>query len=388
MKHIIAISTVFFAVLGCNTPKEFNSEEFYNTTDLLKKENILYKTFSLDTLKISNIETSYVGQFSIFNDTIYFADERFAYVFLFDKNGKFIGQHIGKGAGPNEILGLSGAVISQNNFISYNDKNSNIDVFDKKFNKLNNFRMDWQIKRSYEEVFEKPIPEMGDSYEFDYGIPNILKKWDKDHISMAITSSHPKFNGYFDTDLYYNYARSFALVNIYTGKVEKLVGRRSPVYLSQKNIPNFDHFNYDTSESMDEVYLNFWADKNIYIYSKKENKVIGGFGQEGRNMKTDYRKTHSYEVAEENLLEDMDLYGYYTFLNYFPELQIVVRGYYKGENSNTDGLQIYKNYQLIADLDVPKGLQIIGNINGDFYATSPQDLDTEYLLLYKIKFQE
>lgn len=386
MKYITAISIIL--LLGCNTHKEFNSEKFYNTTDLLKEEKILYKTFSLDTLKVSDIETSYVGQFSIFDDTIYFVDERFAYVFLFDKDGNLIEKRIGKGAGPNEVLDMSGGIISENSFISYNDKNSNIDVFDKNFNKKRNSRMDWQIKRSYEEVFNNPIPEIADSYEFDYGIPNILKKWDKNHVSIAITASHPKFNGYFDTDLYYNYARALALVNIHTGKVEKLIGRRSPVYLSQKNIPNFDHFNYDTSEDIDEVYLNFWADKDIYIYSKKEDKVMGRFGQEGRNMKTNYRKTNSYEIAEDNLLEDMDLYGRYTYLKFFSENQMVMRGYYKGDSSDTDGLQIYKNYQLIADLDVPKGLQVIGNIDGDFYATSPQDLDTEYLLLYKIKFQE
>lgn len=234
MKYNIII-LITGVLLSCNAPlQDSNSEMFYETTNLSKKEAILYKTFSLDTLKISDIETSYAGQFTVFNDTLYFIDERFAYLFLFDEDGIFIGQHIGRGAGPNEVLGMSGAVFSKNNFISYNDKNSSIDIFDKQFNKQKNFRMDWDVKRSYSEVFEKPIPSLGDSYEFDYGIPNIFKKWDEEYISMAITASHPKFNGYFDTDLYYNYARAFALVNIHTGKVEKLVGRRSPVYLSQK----------------------------------------------------------------------------------------------------------------------------------------------------------
>ncbi|CEN36784.1 6-bladed beta-propeller [Capnocytophaga cynodegmi] len=390
MKNIVIISAFTLTLLlGCNSnPKELSSTEFHTTIDLSKEENILYKTFSLDTLKISDIETSYIGQFSVFNDTLYFTDERFAYVFLFDKDGKFIQQYVGKGAGPNEVLGMNGAVISENDFISYNSGNGGIDIFDKKFSKQKNLLIDWQIKRTSEEILNNPIPSLSDIYEFDYGIPNILKKWDKDHISIAITASLPKFNGYSDTDLYYNYARTLALVNIHTGKVEKLVGRHSPVYLLQKNIPNFNHLNYDTSENIDEVYLNFWADKDIYLYSKKGDKVIGKFGQEGRDMKTNYRKTDSYEIAEENLSEDMDLYGRYTYLKFFHEHQIVMRGYYKGDSSDTDGLQIYKNYQLIADLNVPKGLQVVGNIDDNFYATFPQDLDTEYLVLYKIRFKE
>lgn len=105
-------------------------------------------------------------------------------------------------------------------------------------------------------------------------------------------------------------------------------------------------------------------------------------------MKTNYRRTTSYEIAEENLFEDMELYGRYTYLKYFPDQQIIVRGYYKGENSNTDGLQIYKDYQLIADMDVPQGLQIIGKMKGKFYVTIPQDVDEDYLYVFKIKFQE
>lgn len=177
-------------------------------------------------------------------------------------------------------------------------------------------------------------------------------------------------------------------MDIHSGKVVKLIGRRSPVYLSLKNIPNFDHLNYDTYEDVDEVYLNFWADTDIYLYGKKEDRIKGKFGKAGRDMKIDYRRTNSYEVAENNLSEDRERYGAYTFLKYFPKQNLVMRGYRKGENATTDGLQIYKDYQLVADLDVPQGLQIIGETQGNaFYATIPQDVDQDYLCVFKIKFQ-
>ncbi len=388
MKHIVILSFILL-LFGCNSiVNEQNSAVYYNTNDISKAENSMYRSFSLDTIVISDIETSYVGQFSVFNDTLYFADERFAYVFRFDSNGKLISKGVGKGKGPNEITGLSGFVVSKNDVISFNDSNGSIDIFDKNLQKQESFRKDWQINRSYDEVFNNPRADKGDCYEFDYGYPNILKKWDENHVAFIITASHPKFNGYFDSDLYYNYARTFALVDIHSGKVVKLIGRRSPVYLSLKNIPNFDHLNYDTYEDVDEVYLNFWADTDIYLYGKKEDRIKGKFGKAGRDMKIDYRRTNSYEVAENNLSEDRERYGAYTFLKYFPKQNLVMRGYRKGENATTDGLQIYKDYQLVADLDVPQGLQIIGETQGNaFYATIPQDVDQDYLCVFKIKFQ-
>ena len=45
---------------------------------------------------------------------------------------------------------------------------------------------------------------------------------------------------------------------------------------------------------------------------------------------------------------------------------------------------MYRNKQLIADVDVPKGLQLIGEIDGEYYATLPQELGKDYLAIYQI----
>ncbi|AVM50613.1 hypothetical protein [Capnocytophaga sp. oral taxon 878] len=386
MKKLIFFSIMSW-VVGCqNKQEEADATAYYTTTNTVIKKAIQHTNFSLDSLKIRVDETSYTGHFDVYNDTLYFIDERFDYIFSFDKNGTPISKHIGKGGGPNEVLGISGITMGAKDFITYNDKNSSVDVFSKRFEKLRSLRMDWQIRRSYEEVLNNPQPSIGDTYEFDYGIPNILKKWDKEHVAIAITASHPKFNGYFNSDIYYNYSRILAIINLQTGKIEQLIGRRSPIYLKYKNIPNFDHFNYDTTEDIDEVYLNFWADPAIYIYSKKEDKIVGKFGLAGLDMNTNYRQTNTFDEAEENRREDERIYGYYTFIKYLPQLGSVVRGYSKGEGTTSDGLQLYQKQQLIADIEVPKGLQLIGAIGGVYYATTPQDMDRDYLTIYKFSF--
>ncbi|ATA71875.1 hypothetical protein CGC49_00215 [Capnocytophaga sp. H4358] len=389
MRYLLFLSLLL--LFGCQSTSEGNepnSREFYNTVDISKKEDIQYHSFTLDTLKMNPEGTSYVGKFLMWKDTLYFVDERFSYIFQFTNEGEFIQRHAGKGKGPNEVLNIDYLTFGENEFVTLNGNNNSFDVFDTRFEKKDFMRIDESITRSYEEMLNNPIPSLNDVYEYDYALPKILKKWGKERISIIITASHPKFNGYFDSDLYYNQARCFGIVNLKTGKLEKILGRRSPIYLSQQNIPNFDHLNYDTYEESDEVYLNFWADSDIYLYSKQKNKIKGKFGKAGRDMKTDYRRTNTFEDAENNWKSDYATYGYYTFLKYFPEKQLIFRGYSKGKGATNHGLQIYKNHQLIADLDVPKGFEIIGHSNGMFYGVTPQDPDIDFLTVYKIKFSQ
>ncbi|GIM60664.1 hypothetical protein CAPN008_07140 [Capnocytophaga canis] len=387
MRYLLFLSLLL--LFGCQSTSEGNepnSREFYNTVDISKKEDIQYHSFALDTLKMNPEGTSYVGKFLMWKDTLYFVDERFSYIFQFTNEGEFVQRHAGKGKGPNEVLNIDYLTFGKDEFVTLNGNNNSFDVFDTRFEKKEFMRIDESITRSYEEMLNNPIPSLNDVYEYDYALPKILKKWGKEHISIIITASHPKFNGYFDSDLYYNQARCFGIVNLKTGKLEKILGRRSPIYLSQQNIPNFDHLNYDTYEESDEVYLNFWADSDIYLYSKQEDKIKGKFGKAGRDMKTDYRRTNTFEDAENNWKSDYATYGYYTFLKYFPEKQLIFRGYSKGKGATNHGLQIYKNHQLIADLDVPKGFEIIGHSNGMFYGVTPQNPDIDFLTVYKIKF--
>ena len=384
MNKLISILIILHLLTSCQNDqlKEVDSKEFYKTTDMSVDDNIMYHYFSLDTIKLQKVETSFIGHFLVNDKTIYFVDERFNYVSSFDKNGKLIEQYTDEN---DDILTMNGSVITDKYFISFSEKNNKISVFSDNFKVCSTLPIDLEVKRTYEEILNNPIPSLEDCYEYDYGTPFIIKQWDKNHIVMAITASHPKFNGYFDSDLYYGYSRIFAIVNTQTGKVDNLLGRRSPIYFDYYHIPNFDHFNYDTNEHIDEVYINFYPDPIIYIYSKKLDKIIGKFGKGGRNMHTDYRQTNTYEEAEFNFKDDKEQYGAYTFLKYFPQNNCVARGYYKGKNTLTDGLQLYRNKQLIADVDVPKGLQLIGEIDGEYYATLPQELGKDYLAIYKLK---
>lgn len=385
--RVVLILTLACLLTNCKQEKDVDATLYYDVPTLSTSfKNTIHSIAEIDTLKIqSDIETSYVGDFKIFNDTLYFADRFFGYLFRFTKEGNLIDRNIGKGRGPNEILGFNYFFTSDDGYNFLNGGNSNLSFFNKKFEKEKEYRVNWEITRSRKEILSKPLPEIGDSYEFDFGIPNIFKFWDKEHVAITITASHPKFNGYFDSELYYNYSRVLAIVNINTGKIDRLIGRRSPIYLLHKNIPNFDHLNYEVTK--ENVFVNFWADSTIYKIDKETGKAVGKFGKSGKNMNTNYPTTNSYDAAEENWRQDIEQYGYYNYMVYIEDTNTLYRGYTKGDKENTDGLQVYKDFEIVGDISVPKGLEIIGAINEDIYAINALEENQDELKVYKIKFQ-
>ena len=63
---------------------------------------------------------------------------------------------------------------------------------------------------------------------------------------------------------------------------------------------------------------------------------------------------------------------------------LVFRGYTKNDAKN-DGMQIYKNQKLLADLDFPKGYKIIGKIDSYYYASKISIKRREDMTLLKLK---
>ena len=383
--ELIAIVLFAFFYSCSDTDKEVNelsTKDYYAKVNnkAVESEIVFTGNLQLDTIVFSNsIESSYVGFYHIKKDTIYFFDEIFNYVFRFTKDGSLIDRHIGRGEGPNEIVRFDYAILDDYDYFFLNGANSVINTFDESFSKTHRFPITNPKERAFKEIFDKPIPEQFDSYEFDYGIPNAFQKWDDDHLSMLINAAHPKFNSYFNSDLFHNFSRVLAIIDKKDGKIKKLFGRRPPLYLEKQNIPNFNHLNYDVID--DKVLFNFWADETIYVIDKKTDKIESSFGIAGKKMKTNYQLTLNYKDAQNNWKYDLDTYGYYNFIKAFPDKNLVFRGYRRGMGSITDGLQVYENKKLIADYNVPKGFELIDYIGDTFYGID-KSKEGEKMLFY------
>jgi hypothetical protein len=221
-----------------------------------------------------------------------------------------------------------------------------------------------------------------DSYELDYGYNGILKVFDEHHLAIAITSSHPKFNGYFNSKFYYENSRIIALINIEKEYIDRLIGRR-PLLFLKNQLPNFDHFNYEINNNT--IYLNFYPEAPIYKIDKEEDVVQSAFGIQGSEMKTDYIITSSYEEAYKREFEDYNKYNFYNSL--YVDGHLIFRSYTKN-NLKNDGLQLYKSEVLVADINFPKGYKIIGKIDNAYYASKIVIKRKEDMVLLKLKFSE
>ena len=291
---------MFLVFLSSCEEKRLTSTNYYSKFENKKTEelNLQKITLEIDTLKIDdNIESSYSGNFTIYNNSLVFNDVFFGYLFHFDKKMRMISKNLGIGNQQNELKGADYLIYSDitNKLYVLSSKTGIIAVINSKFQKEKEFKINFNIKRTREEVINEPLPYLMDSYELDYGYNGILKVFDENHLAIAVTSSHPKFNGYFNSNFYFENSRIIALVNLEDEYIDKLVGRRPTIFLKNQ-LPNYDHFNYEINKGF--IYLNFYPEASIYKIDKEKDTLQSFFGVKGNDMRTSYVTTNSYEEAK------------------------------------------------------------------------------------------
>ena len=72
-------------------------------------------------------------------------------------------------------------------------------------------------------------------------------------------------------------------------------------------------------------------------------------------MDKEYVSVKSVEDIQSKGVAQYRTKGYYIWVEYIDELDYLFRSYSKGKKESSDGLQIYQDRTLIADIDVPKG---------------------------------
>ena len=357
-----------FILCSCQPSNDQSCKEYYNIPHYNVEEIVPNVEIHLDTISIdSSIEWSYAGEFWLRNDTLCLSDLYSGYIYRLTPDGSIIDRQVGFGKGPDEAIGFMYSIPVNQNYVLLST-DWMIYYFNTQGKKLNEVQFDWHITTHQQgsKILRKADPGDYLSYENDFGRPGVADMWNDREVAVGMTASLPKFNGYFNTERYYTYGRIIALIDIYTGKITRILGRRSPLYLEKKNLPNFDHSNFTV---LPETFMvNFRIDPNIYVINKKDDKALYAFGMPGREMNTNWPLTLTYEEAENKLLDDEYVYGYYTYLKKDLEHDLTFRGYRKGSHATTDGLQVYKGKTLIADIDVPQGFRVIGKIGDSFYA--------------------
>lgn len=139
--------------------------------------------------------------------------------------------------------------------------------------------------------------------------------------------------------------------------------------------------NFDI-DAQGNFYVTYEADSLIYVYDKNHRRTCL-FGFSGRNMDTDYMSTPTLSDVRKNYANERKRRGYYNWIEYDDINGLLFRSYQKGEGEPTDGLQVYRGCDLIADLDVPKQFRVMGYIEPYYYSNVVADEEAEKLYIYR-----
>ena len=369
MKNIVYILlTIMFLIISCKKNNETNNKTIKG------KKHLTLNKIDLDTIKVDASNTSCMGTFFMENGNIIFADIAFSSLYYYNLEGKYIKRFLGKGRGPKEIPSTIRNISPVENtdyFFAFTNGNIlyRINKNSKEINNLGQIDFKWE---SYNK--KRPNPESVFNYRINAIFPPVFKfSKINDSIYMFPTYSIKKqFSGYSrktNADLYYKEARTFGFLNINSMKVTEVNGRYPGIYQKYKYVPNFAFQSFEMKN--DSLFVNYAVDSLIHVYLppyRHPKDLIYSFGFSGINMNQKYYETKSQKEAQKRMIKDSKKFGSYHTLKYIPKTNLLFRCYHKGKHVDVDGLQVYKNYNLIGDFKVPKNFQVIGYQNSYYYA--------------------
>ncbi len=365
------------AISSCTT-----NESGFKSAIVESKEQIKINNLKLECIKLDSINTSSFGESLILPDNnIAFIDKHFCRVSVFDTIGRFHQNYLGLGGAPNETqIGKIAAqtLLSDGRLVLFG-YNLNFHIF-------KNFINDkiFILKRT---CTDHSIDGNSETYTNQY--TDMVCRNYKNKIYFNIYSEHPKFNYLEHTDKYLKKCYHLWEIDIDKQEATRLLAKGYPESYSKdpKKHIIFMGICYDIDHE-GNFYVCYDTDPYIYVY---DNNFIPEktFGIKGKGMNTDYLYIDNYKECRKNFRSERNNKGYYYWIEYIDETKLLFRSYKKNSKSE-DGLQIYKDNVLIADIKVPKSFRVMGYIAPYYYSYIIPLLEEndDSLIMYRFKINE
>ena len=154
------------------------------------------------------------------------------------------------------------------------------------------------------------------------------------------------------------------------------------IYHQEKaSCASFGGVNFDVGE--DYLYVGYEADSLIYRcdFSGEPESC---FGISGKGMDMDYAPVRSWDDVPV-YRQNRETKGRYGWIEYIDETGLLFRSYSRGQHSSSDGLQIYENGVLAADLDVPGEFRVAGYIEPYYYSQVFEDEENGRLRIMRFR---
>jgi len=372
IRGFIGILCVAFIVFGCSgSDKSMHFAVVFN-----HPKSISVTDTEFEELELESVISSYVGKLFINNDIIGFVDQKFSWVFQFDKNGNFISRHLGQGNGPMEIpVGeIQGNALLNGGSYLFIGSSTDCYIYDNKFQRKKTFVIDRTANKEAK-GYEQPSNYMS-CYE------NFIIKSHDDYVYYNLFLSHWEYNFIVSPVKYFEKARIIARLNLTTGEMEKVLGRYPEIYAKDKSLKQLCFTNFDL-DSKGTFYVSYEADSLIYTFDQ-DFTPISTFGYKGREMNDKPIVLTTIDMFNEKYAQNRHERGYYNSLRYIEETGLLFRTYQKGAGSG-GGLQIYRENVLIGDIDAPDGFKMLGYIAPYYYGSTSIDEDNERIILHRFK---
>lgn len=338
-----------------------------------------------DTLMIQLEHASGMGNYYMRDSVITFVDVMTCVFYDIDLNGNIKDSYFRRGNGKNEISSLLYAYPIENDTSGRAvilDNSNGVTLFDMESkNILSRGIADFGWGSRQAGSYEKP--ELYNfAYFTDFGVSFYLDSDSRLIFQANIVNRNTKMP---DAVEKHRYADGAVLgkLNLKTMEVEDVFGNFPDIYESSP-MPHLEFFQYVIQD--DKLYMNHTVDSLIYVYQYPDTPLYA-FGYECNGIDRDYTVTRKIDNSA-FFKKDLGHVGFNTGLQFIPDLNVFCRTYIKSASTGESGMQIYKDCDLIADIDVPAFFKLLGYCNGCFYGSSfvpVESGDNTYIVIYRLK---
>jgi hypothetical protein len=378
-KIILLVFTGLFVFFSCNRNNRTASFPLPDKPVI----DLKYSSLTLDTIILDEegVESSQMGfsGINLYNE-YYFVDSRFCWYYTFELDGKFKKRSLGQGGGPGEttVGRISTCCLLPDTSLFLLGYSVDHYIYDKNFDKKALFFLTWS-----------PLDVKGDPNDYrtySHQYDNLICRYYDSKLYFNICSEHPDFNYFEHPDSYLNSCCHIFEVDIAEEKPGQLYAEGyPPVYHENSLSYLFSSIHYDI-DGKGCFYVSYEADSLIYKYDSRY-KPLCSFGLSGKDMNMNYQKIADIHDCGKYYESERRDKGYYNWVEYVDETGLLFRSYQKGSHTADDGLQIYSDKTLIADLSVPKGFKIGGYVAPYYYSQAIADIDKELLIVYRFKLE-
>lgn len=376
--RISILSIIVPAILvGCSSGEtKFNSAPVENVFPKIE-----HKSLSLEKMLLDSVNTSSFGESYITNDNqIAFMDKHFCTLSKFDTSGHLINTRLGYGPGAGELqIGrVAGQAYMEDGRLALLGYNLDFHVVSPDLKDKDIFVLD-RIPNA--DLYQSSL-----TYTNQYS--DMVCRSYGNSVYFNVYSEHPNFNYLEHMDDYLKKCYHIWEIDINRKEDKGLLAPGYPEsYYEEpyKNVP-FLGTCFDI-DNQGNFYVKYDKDSLVYEYTH-DFEPLKTYGYAGLDMNTDYIPIHSYKESRKNYRSERNNRGYYYWVEYVDETDLLFVSYRK-DSEDSDGLQIYKNGQLIADVIVPKKFRVMGYIAPYYYSYIIPLLDEEddSLIMYRFKLE-